>query len=284
MPNGTTGTESDRAAWTRASAQHAPHAVYVTGEDQLRLTVLNALASVRVVVRGRFQDLDGRVRPFDTSLVPATDRTASTVTVRLGEGWLLNAHVFVSSASPLTGQTFAMLSLIRGEGTAAIDVATLAAGPITAVQRIAYPGSPIANSLTGAGAARSITGTDPAAGAEVSETVPTGARWRLLAFNVVLVTSAVAGNREVVLTLDDGVTNISEVAAGVAQPASVTRRYSFSRGVARFAPAASTVIAAPAPDILLFGGSRIRTVTTALDVGDNFGAPQLSVEEFIEGA
>src|SRR5262245_49862512 len=196
------------ASWSAKTqaAQRAPHALYVTGEDQLRLTVLNALASVIVTVRGRQLLLDGRIEPFATTLVPATDRTASQATARLAEGWLLNAHAFVSGASPLTGQTFAILSLIRGEGTAAIELATLAAGSITAQQRLSYPGSAVANTLDSAGALRSITGTQPAAGAEVSETVPTGARWELLAFTVQLVTSAAAANRLPMLTLDDGTT------------------------------------------------------------------------------
>lgn len=52
-----------------------------------------------------------------------------------------------------------------------------------------------------------IVGANPAAGAEVSETVPAGETWCLLGVRVTLVTSATVATRQPILTLDDG-TNI----------------------------------------------------------------------------
>jgi hypothetical protein len=77
-------------------------------------------------------------------------------------------------------------------------------GYVTDTSRLSFPGSPIRSSIEGPGVLRSITGTNPAANAEISETVPTNARWRVHAIRFTLVTDANVANREVALTLDDG--------------------------------------------------------------------------------
>lgn len=132
----------------------------------------------------------------------------------------------------------------------------------------------------GPGTIRSITGTDPAAGAEISETVPADARWRLMGVGLTLVTDATAANREVRLVIDDGTTIIAEIPAGVTQVASETRRYSFGAGFPRGAGAQSLNVIAPLPPVVLGAGYRVRTLTTNLQAGDNYGAPQLLVEEW----
>lgn len=267
------------------ASQRAPHALYVTGEDQLRLTVLNALAGVTVTIRGRFEDLTGRVVPFGSALTPATDRTQSQVTVRLGDGWLLNAHVQVSAGAPLTGQTFAILSVVRGEGTAAIELATLAAGPITAIQRVSFPGSSVANSLEGAGAIRVITGATPAVGADISETVPTGARWELIALTAQLTASAAAANRIPVFLFDDGATVFFRFGALVAQTANqVFRRHFIQGGLSIANDAANNAQLALPIGVRLLSGYRMRTTTTAIDAGDQWTAPIFMVREWIEGS
>jgi hypothetical protein len=110
---------------------------------------------------------------------------------------------------------------------------------------LAFPGVPIASPLDGGGALRSIAGTTPGAGAEISETVPTGARWELLAFQATFVTSAAAANRVPQLTLDDGTTVYFRLGAALNQAASLTQRRSWFQG-------------APAPYSTMRTISRIR--------------------------
>lgn len=268
-----------------AASQRAPHALYLTGEDQLRVTVFNAAAGVTVAVRGRFVDLAGCVVPFSDSVVPATNRTASPVTIRLGEGWLLGATVFVSAGSPLTAQTFAIVSLIRGEGTAALELMTLAAGPITAQQRIGYPGSSIANSLDSQGALRSISGATPGVGAEVSETVPTGARWEIQAFTAILTASAVVANRTPTLTFDDGANIYFWQTAAHVTAASQANRYFWAVGVTYAADIGGSPVAQALPvNFRLGAGHRIRTSTIGLQAGDQWSSVQYSVLEKLEAA
>jgi hypothetical protein len=125
-----------------------------------------------------------------------------------------------------------------------------------------------------------VTGTDPAANTEVSETVPANGRWRVLAMRVSLVTDATVANREVSLQFDDGTTAFFAAAANANQAASLTRQYSVGTAGERGAAATATDILIPAPsDVVLLAGHRVRTSTTNRQAGDNFGAPTLLVQE-----
>jgi hypothetical protein len=263
----------------------APLATYLTGEDQLRLTVLNGAASVRVQLSGRFLNSEGRIVSFAHDVLPATDRTASTLTRALGAGWLLEASVRAIVGTPLIGQCFAILSIVRGSTGAIVDLSTLAAGYVTAVQRLAWPGSPIQSSLEGAGALRSITGATPGAGAEISETVPTGARWDLLAVQFTLTSSATVATRSVFLRLDDGTNDVFRADANFAHVASTVGVYNFGQGlVTPLAAHIGGLLAGLPINIRLGAAFRWRTLTSSIQVGDQYSAVQYLVREWIEGA
>lgn len=274
--------ELERSPDFFARTQPPPFARYFTAEDNLRIASMSRVLSVEVTVRLRWLLPDGTVQASVERHLPASNRVYSTQDIPTPEGWLIGAEIHASLFAPRIGECWVVLDVVRGSGAQALVLDTVLQGYVTDTSRLAFPGSPLRSSIDGPGALRSITGTDPAAATEISETVPTNARWRLLAFDVALVTDATVANREVVLTIDDGATVLIEVPSAVAHAASLTRRYSFARGVQRATPAASTVISAPAPDVALQGGYRVRTVTTGLQAGDNYGAPQLLVEEWIE--
>lgn len=273
-----------QSAATPAVALMGTEGLYVTGDDHLLLTVSNSLAGVAVALSGRQLHKSGDVVPFSEPHTPASDRSATTRVARLARGWLQHLTVTVTTGAPIGGQTFARVDLVRGEGAGRIVLATLAAGYVTARNGLAWPGSALRSSIEGAGALRSITGADPAAGAEVSETVPTGARWALRALRVTLVTDATVANREVALTFDDGVTVYAEYPSSVNQTATQSRAYTASPAGVRGGAATSLAIMIATAPIVALSGHRIRTLTTGLAGGDNFGAPQLDVEEWIEGA
>ena len=263
--------------------QLAPHGIYVTGDDFLLITSINSVASVRLALGGRMVQADGRPHHFADSHVATADRVAATSTMRLGEGWLQELTIGVTGATPQFGQTFVRVDLVRGDGPGRTAHGTLIQGPLTAVQRSAWPGSPLEFTLGLPGALRSRAGTDPAAGADVSETVPTGARWRFLSLRVVLVTDGTAANRTPNLVFDDGTTVFAMAAPNFNMAASLTFQYHFvASGVTHVHTSASGQVAAPA-NLILPAGFRIRTSTGSIQAGDNFGAPQLLVEEWLEG-
>jgi hypothetical protein len=143
-------------------------------------------------------------------------------------------------------------------------------------------GGPGAYGVIGTGRIRVIVGTNPAAGVEVSETVPAGKRWRLVSFRVALTTSGTVANRFPALTLDDGTNTFSTTSAHAAQTATLTIGWTFGD----FGTGQGTILAnnpqvEPLPcNAILLPGYRIRTVTLALDAGDDYGAPVYCVEEW----
>jgi hypothetical protein len=260
--------------------------LYVTGEDALAVTVNNAAAGVTVTITGRTLGF-GQLRPspFTQTLTPATDRSSSVVRFTLGDGWLLNAQVIVSAGTPAVGQTFARLSLVRGITANAVDEFTLAADYVTAKLPLSYPGSGVLRSTDGAGALRSITGATPAAGAEISETVPAGARWELIAFLWQLITGVAVANRTSRLVIDDGVNVLWNAPTTPVQPASLTINYAAAQGlVAGFQDTFSTNFTPIPFGVKLAAGFRLRTGTVNLQAADQYGVVRYLVREWIEGA
>lgn len=260
----------------------SPAAFYCTGEESIRVTSFGSVAANALTLRTRFLTIDGDVVPSSDRHVPNADRTSATSETPLGRGWLLGCEIFASTGTPRIGQTFVLVEVIRGSGTSATVLQTLVQGYVTDTQRLGYPGAPPRWSTDGVGVMRSITGTDPIAGAEVSETVPTNARWRLRGFTVQLASDATVATRRVILQIDDGATLCWAAQAMDAQVASLTRQYSFPVAGA-YVVAQTSTIGIPGPEgFQLQGGFRIRTATQNLQVTDNYGAPQLLVEEWIE--
>ena len=263
-------------------ARLSSSAFYFSGEDALRITTFNAAAGVTVAIEGRRIDVDGRIVPFAERHVPNTDRTTASSTFVLGEGFLLNVQIRASAGTPRIAQCFAILEVVRGTTGAAIPLATLLQGYVTDTSRLSWPGSPIRSSIDGPGVIRSITGTDPAAGAEVSETVPTNARWQLMGLRFVLTTDATVANRQPMILFDDGVSTFASVTGNNSQAASTATSYYGQVGTVSVGALTNGLnFVLPYP-LTLMGGFRVRTQTTAIVAGDNYGAPILLVEEWIE--
>ena len=274
-------TEAERAA---ARAWFSPSGLYVAGEDNLRLRSLNSLTGVRLTCSGRIRGSDGVIRPFSFDHVANTNRTIGSTIAAVGEGWIVNLRVAVAAAAPLIGQTWAIVELVRGFTGASEVNGTLTSGYVTTNQPIAWPGSPMRGTLEGPGVMRSIAGTNPAANVEWSETVPTGARWQIISLTNVLVTDANVANRFPQLIIDDGAANVYQCDPAAAHAASITRIYNAGQGTARLDSVSNSPQWALPDDVTLLAGFRIRSATVNLQAGDNWGAPQLLVREWLEGA
>lgn len=268
--------------WGAREAVVSSRAFYFSGEDHLRVTSFGSVASVVLSVEGRFLTPEGAIEVFAERHVPNSDRTSASTLFSRGPGWLLDCQVRASAGTPRRGQVFVLLEVVRGLSGGVTPHATLLQGYVTDTSRLAFPGSLHEAMSSGRGALRSITGTNPGAGAEVSETVPTNARWRPHAFQVTLVSSSVAANREVALVFDDGATAMIRVPSGVSHVASTTLLYSAFHHAPRNTVAQDTARNLPLPRVDLQGGSRVTTVTANIDPLDNYGAPQLLVEEWTE--
>lgn len=255
---------------------------YCTGEEAIRISSFGSVAGVELALRTRFLRKDGWLIPTNDRHVPSANRTIVTSETPLSDGWLIGCELHAVVGSPRRGQVFVVVDLIRGVGAGATVLQTLAQGYVTDTSRLSYPSSPIDASVSGNGVLRSITGTNPAANTEVSETVPTNARWRLVGVDLTLVADANVANRDIALVFDDGANIFTRVAVVQAVTAGQTAILSFGRNVQRGVGSVNIVLNAPLPDLQLQGGFRFRTVTSNRQVGDDYSAPQYLVEEWIE--
>lgn len=129
-----------------------------------------------------------------------------------------------------------------------------------------------------------VNGTSPAAGAEVSETVPAGKWWGLQSVSIPLV-QGITNTPQPILVIDDGTDVIIELfGATTAQAVSTTCRYNWAPGLPLSALVGATTnvhATAPLPEDLILGpGFRIRTVTLGIAATSDYGVPSLYVAEY----
>jgi len=237
---------------------------------------------VNVVIRTSYRYLtpDGEIKegqfdtpPFSSSFVQLFP---------LYEGWLLSlaARIITFAAAGQWGflQFFVVRATTNVFPTEAHEL--IWQGYIPANTLNGWPGTPAKEITDGAGTIRSITGTTPAAGAEISETVPANRRWTLLTLRAALTTSAAVANRLPALTLSDGSNIIFAGSAFFTQTASNSVAYS----PAPYAVTTTALAGGVALNLILpvglKAGFKIITNTTGLQAGDQWSAPQYVVQEW----
>jgi hypothetical protein len=256
--------------------------IWIEPSDRLYVAVYSSVASLVVRVSGYFRQANGEISEYAVTVNPTADRVISEGNTFFGAGFLLSAVAHLASGNANRGQCYVRAQIQRSAGTPAVKLHTVLAGYVTDDYSPSYPVGRNEGPLEGPGALRSITGTNPAAGVEITETVPTGARWRMIAVYVVLVTSADVANRRFHLTFDDGTNIYARTVGGTDMAASITSRIS-SLVTGQLVAANNTAQVALLPDgLYLAAGHRIISITTSLQALDDYGAPQLYVEEWLE--
>lgn len=126
-----------------------------------------------------------------------------------------------------------------------------------------------------------VTGTNPAANTEISETVTAGQVWEIVAVSIVLVQGATQ-TPQPILVIDDGTDVMFEMfGSSGAQQASTTCRYTWAPGATltgQIGATANVHSTAPLPSgLVLVAGSRIRTSTIGIGANSDYAAPQITV-------
>lgn len=210
-------------------------------------------------------------------IVTTTDRALQTTVIDITDTPIfLTART--SARAVKRGQLYIKVSM-RVDG---VVVALLMAGYVAETHKVTYPGGDFEGSTDGPGFLRSITGTNPAAGAEMLETVPTGAAWRVHSVGISFAADATVISRVSRLSIDDGATEI--IRSNLLNPlvANITYALQFSKESQVAVISQTGANANCALEIKLNAGYRIKTTTSLMQAGDNYGAPQLLVEEWIQ--
>jgi hypothetical protein len=265
---------------TESVAPPAP--LYLSRDDRVTVRAWNSAAGVNLEIRGRLLMPDGEVSPFSFPFTPTTARALSSASFDLAEGFLLDVCVLPAAGTPKRGQCFVQVCIVRGAASNFELTQLLISDYVTSSMAIGYPGGTIKQSTEGPGFIRNIVGTNPAAGVEIIETCPTGARWSLLSMVAQLVTSATVANRNPNLIVDDGANAFAMSWWNINHTASLTITYGAGQGF-NISGALNGVVNAPiASPGRLMAGNRFRTSTTGLQAGDDWGPPVYQVEEWIE--
>ncbi len=255
---------------------------YLTRDDRLFVRSFNSLAAVRLVVRGRWMDARGQIHNVNHRHTPNTDRSSALEFIDLAEGFLHNLTVFVEAANPRRGQCFVQVGVGRGTATDFHPVALFISDYLETNLALGWPGGRLRSSVEGPGILRSITGTNPAANIEITETVPTNARWRLLSLQATFTADAAVGNRNPVFTFDDGASQFVRIGPSASIVAGEVAIFCGSAFGTNPGVGISAAKAWPIPDVSLSQGFRIGTIGSFVGVADDWAAPQMLVEEWIE--
>jgi hypothetical protein len=249
---------------------HAPRVpaspeLYVTSDESLVIDTWSSTAPAPLIVTARVLTPEGRIDTLTWSNTPHADRSRATNYFTLAEGWLLSVSVDATGLAYRRGQCWCQIALMRGAAANGVVESTLISDYIAGTARLAW-----------------YIGNVPAAGAEIAVTVPVGALWRVLALSFALVTDGNGGNRTVTLYIDDGTYFYAIVEPPVQQGISGTRQYSYAAGYPVHTPLVTAMQVAIPQDLRLPAGCRIRTITTGIDAGDQYNAPALLVEEWMQ--
>ena len=189
--------------------------------------------------------------------------------------------VVIPPAGVRRGECFIRISVLWNNR----QVERLSTGYVTDGKSIAYPPGVFEGFTDGAGLLRSITGTNPAAGVEITEACPTNAKWKMKGAAFQVVADGNAANRAVRLLINDGVTDVLSYPATVLVAATQTRIFRFQKGWPNDPTTFGTLAdiwAFISDEIEIFQGWSWRTQTESIQVGDDFGAPVFIVEEWIQ--
>lgn len=262
-------------------AVQPPSQVYVTSQDQLNCVAASSVTGEAVTVTYRLLLPNGMLQVGQFVLTVLSGRALATRSEALAEGFLLSVSVKAAAATT-RGQTFVRLFLGNENLGVGQPSYMLMADYVTTAMAPGYPNGRQLTPVEGPGWPHLFAGTQPAAGADWVVTVPTNSRWRILSIFAVLVTSAVAGNRNLAIAFTVGGFAAGLNPATVSIPPSQVAQITFDST----APLTAIVpgfwhVSIPDGE-LQTGGSIIVSETFGLDVADQWHAPQLYVEEWLD--
>lgn len=250
---------------------------YIAQDAVVTITIWNSFVGQTVAMNITQIDATGHVVSATFTAVPATNRAQQNFTFPMTEGFLQRVMVNgINGTSP--GQTFVRLVLTKQNF---VNGMVLCQGYVGGQQDLSWPNGSLRQITDGKGFMRSISGTLPAAGAEISEVVPAHCLWRLILFNYGLTTSAAVASRGPGFIIDDGTNNLLVYPSVNAVTAAGAGSFNAIAG-SNLSYGASFPVNWPVPPQMWLGaGFRIRTLTTNIQAADQYTAPQYLVEEFI---
>jgi len=258
-----------------------PAPLYIDRDDRLYVSSWSFITTQIYIIRGDLLHADGIIRPFEYRHTPDVNGAQTFQVFTLAEGFLLSASVQPSSATTQHGLSFVELGILRGRGALGQQQKALLAGYVEGNRALSYPQARFEHFGEGRGNLRLFQTANPAAGAEMTVTVDPNQIWVVNALRLTLVTSATVIDRQPTLSYVQGGVLVWRSRAHDPQTASTTRVYNWARNGVYVQASILDEFQGILPEIPLITGNIISTVTSGLQVGDDFSIGNLSLEQWM---
>jgi hypothetical protein len=264
-------------------AVQPPSQVYITNRDALQVSAASSMAGESLVVSWRVLKADSTVAFSQFTMPVSSGRVLNSHTESLPEGFLLSLSCRAVAAGQ-RGQTFARMFLTAPGLGVGQPAAMLMSDYVTTAMATGFPNGRILSPVEGPGNIRSIPLAPFGLGLEFQFVEPTNARWVIMALDVVLHTSAVAGTRLPTFNITSFANTLFNTPAIFGAGPSVQARYVFGAGLPN-AQDTLLITSVPLPRGLVLSGllgSAIQSFTVGLDAGDQWSQLVLTVEEWLD--
>jgi hypothetical protein len=254
--------------------------LYFQRNDRIFFNIITNIIGANVRIDYRWLTVDGEIKEGEFNTGPFN--FTFTGALPLYEGWLLSFGAIQVTGPSQNVWTFLQVAIARAAptGPPSTGQAVFWQGFIYVNSSNGWPGTVTKELTDGPGFIRSVTGSTPAAGADINEVVPAQRRWTLLSVRAALTTSATVANRSPGYAIDDGANTLLNARSSAVQAAGVTGTYYLTPGNQFYNDGTGNILLPFPPPIPLKAGFRIRTATTALQAGDQWTAPQYQVLEW----
>jgi len=257
-----------------------PVNAYVSVDDQLLIFMSATQANIAVTVNARLLLPDGTIVPNTWNFNTNAFRSGVSFAAALPECFILSM-VVTANVNSGGRSVYVTVTLARPPIGNSVQNQVLMQGYASLQIPLSWPNGVNQTNLDCVGNIRSITGSTPAAGANISETVPNNARWLLRAFTFSITNSATVANRVPLLQFTDGTNVFAVCGANSALTANQTILASYTWGVPNQLPNATVLVTALSEFLFLSAGFKIQTAVANLQAGDQLTAPQYLVEEWL---
>lgn len=133
---------------------------------------------------------------------------------------------------------------------------------------------------SGIGEIRVVNTTQPAAGANSTETVPAKCRWRCGVWRASLVTDANVANRNLLFQVDDGATTLNNIQPNLTQTAGQAVSYDLFAAAPDRSAVVNSTLHTPMVDAIAHAGWRFKTNVNNIQVGDQLSGIRMGIEEW----
>ncbi len=258
-----------------------PTEFWVTPDDYLLVGITNGLTGVVVQIQCRIWTPEGILSVPAQAITPPADRVLRFTAIPLYYGFLYSAVAFPSGSTlPARGQTYVSLQIVRTPNQTLSAVLPMAANYVQANGPVQWPYSQNAGATAGTGAVISIAVTTPAPGADWIQTVPTGARWQIVATTAVLTTAAGGVNRFVIMVTYDNAGNIvGRYPSSIGLAPAATFGLTFASGYGLSIVGDIFVDSGYPTAMTLEAGWQIGSVTRIIQAGDQWSSIRMLIYE-----